>query len=210
MNKNKTEALWESFAETYKVPAEKVAQFKTYATMLQEWNEKINLTALTELSDIVSYHFADALALSHYMPLEKVHMLADVGTGAGIPALPLKIMYDDLAVVLIEVNHKRIAFLEEVVRALGLTHVHIFDLDWRTFLRQTDLPIELFVARASLQPEELLRIYKPSSAYKEAQLVYWASQQWQPTPQLQPYVNRHVTYEVGSKKRQYVFFSHPA
>jgi hypothetical protein len=84
--------------------------------------------------------------------------------------------------------------------------VEIVDLDWRTFLRKTTYPVDLFVARASLAPSELVRIFKPQSHYKDAHLIYWAAQQWQPDAAVARYMYEQHEYAVGDKKRQYVFF----
>ncbi len=115
-----------------------------------EWNEKTNITRITSLADILEYHYRDALHLDRFIDMQQIKTICDIGTGGGIPGIPLKIKYPHLHVVLIEVNGKKIAFLRDLIETLGLKNVEIVDLDWRTFLRQTNMPIDLFVARASL------------------------------------------------------------
>jgi 16S rRNA (guanine(527)-N(7))-methyltransferase RsmG len=174
--------------------------------MLQAWNKNINVTAIEDTQQIIADHFQDSLTICRYVNFQEVRMIADVGSGGGFPGFPLKIMFDHLELVIIEVNHKKLQFLQAVVDALDLKHVHLYDLDWRTFLRQVNLPIELFLARASLQPSELLRIFKTNSPYRHARLVYWASQHWQADQKLISYVYRDEPYQVGEKKRRYIFF----
>ena len=80
-------------------------------------------------------------------------------------------------------------------------------MDWRTFLRKTDEPIELFVSRASLHTDELMRMFKPSCPYNNRQLVYWASVEWQITKQEEPFFEREIEYMVKTKKRRLIFFA---
>jgi 16S rRNA G527 N7-methylase RsmG len=134
-------------------------------------------------------------------------MLADVGTGAGFPGLALKIMYPQLPVLLIEVVQKKIEFLQAVIAACGLEGVEISGLDWRNFLRYPDYEIDLFVSRAALPTDELIRLFRPSCSYKNAQLVYWASKNWQPgSKEETALMTQEFAYTVGGKSRKLVFF----
>lgn len=180
-------------------------QCKLYIQLLIEWNKKFNLTTITDVSQIIAYHFLDSVSIRNYIDFTSVSATADVGTGGGFPGLPLKILYPHLHVYLIEVNQKKIIFLQEVVDRLGLTNVEMINLDWRTFLRKTDYAIDLFCARASLAPEELIRIFKPGP-YQDAQLVYWASGDWQPQSKEQPFLVKEFAYSIKSKQRKYVLF----
>lgn len=200
------EQAWESLKHRFLLSSEQLEACKTYAHLLQDWNKKFNLTAIDDLEQVIRLHFQDSLEITTCIDFNTLHMIADVGTGGGFPGLPLKIMFPSMQVILIEVNHKKVQFLTNVVNELALEHVHIIDLDWRTFIRQTHFPVDLFLARASLQPKELIRIYKGESAYKEAQLVYWASKHWQSDAQLDPYIAKTVRYHLDSQERRYVFF----
>lgn len=94
-------------------------QFQTYAKLLLEWNEKMNLTAITEKKEIVTKHFVDSL---YGLPfLENSDRLIDVGTGAGFPGIPLKIARPDLSLTLLDSLNKRLTFLNEVIQSLGLS-----------------------------------------------------------------------------------------
>lgn len=206
MNTAQIEQNWLLCKERFNLSDKQLQDLKTYAHMLQAWNKKINVTALDDIQDIVNFHFQDSLEIAHHVDFTKIQMIADVGSGGGFPGLPLKILFDHLQLVIIEVNHKKLDFLKAVVAELGIEGVQFFDLDWRTFLRKIALPIDLFLARASLQPEELLRIFKPQSTYGHARLIYWASQHWQADTVSMQFLNGDVPYEVGGKQRRYIFF----
>ena len=93
-------------------------QFEDYMKLLLEWNEKINLTAITEEDEIILKHFVDSLTISKY--IKEGNSIVDVGTGAGFPGIPLKIARKDLKVTLVDSLNKRILFLNEVIEKLGL------------------------------------------------------------------------------------------
>lgn len=97
---------------------EQAGKFIKYYELLIEWNEKMNLTAITEEREVAEKHFADSL-----LPMELIPQNAkciDVGTGAGFPGVPLMIMRQDITVTLLDSLNKRLIFLNEVIRALGL------------------------------------------------------------------------------------------
>jgi 16S rRNA (guanine527-N7)-methyltransferase len=200
------EILWQKFCERQKLSSLQIEQFKNYYDLLRLANELHNLTAITDLGSVIADHFEDSLALRSFIDCHSLRTLADIGTGAGFPALPLKILFPHLSLVLIEVNHKKIDFLKRVTEELHLENVTLCDLDLRTFIRKTDYAIDLFCARASLQVEELLRIFKPSSPYKHARLVYWASDRWKADPSILHHIEREEWYSIGNKKRRLIFF----
>ena len=98
-------------------------QFADYSALLKEWNEKMNLTAITDDDGIAVKHFLDSVLPLYRLEFPKGAAMADVGTGAGFPGLPLKIMRPDLQVTLIDSLQKRIRFLETVCGALELDGV---------------------------------------------------------------------------------------
>ena len=202
----KGEIYWKEFNESGNFTAEQAAKFEKYYDLLIDWNEKFNLTAITDVKSVINYHYKDSIYISKFIDFENLDTICDVGSGAGFPGIPLKILYPHLSVILIEVNNKKVQFLKMLIDRLDLSDVKIESLDWRTFLRKTDYSIDLFLARASLQPEELIKIFKPGCRYNEATLVYFASQEWQPTEKENLYKIREEVYKVGNKKRKYVFF----
>ncbi|WNQ11499.1 16S rRNA (guanine(527)-N(7))-methyltransferase RsmG [Paenibacillus aurantius] len=98
-------------------------QFAIYYRELVSWNEKMNLTGITELEQVYLKHFFDSLSLSFYVPLGEVSRLADIGSGAGFPSIPLKIMFPHLQVTIVDSLNKRIGFLTHLVKELGLENV---------------------------------------------------------------------------------------
>lgn len=100
-------------------------QLSRYAQLLQEWNEKINLTAITDLDDIFIKHFYDSLLIAPYC--QKAKTLCDVGSGAGFPGLVLKIALPEIHVTLVEPTLKRVNFLKEVISDLGLTNIQVMN-----------------------------------------------------------------------------------
>lgn len=110
------------YAGAYGVAVDAVAAEKLdrYAELLVQWNEKMNLTAITEPTEIVVKHFVDSLTALPLLPKKEGVSLVDVGTGAGFPALPLAIVRSDLRVTLLDSLNKRLLFLQEVCRELGV------------------------------------------------------------------------------------------
>jgi 16S rRNA (guanine527-N7)-methyltransferase len=97
---------------------EQITQFQTYMELLVEWNKKINLTAITEPKEIAVKHFLDSLTVLGVADIKQGASLIDVGTGAGFPGIPLKIMRCDLKVTLLDSLNKRLNFLQEVCDTL--------------------------------------------------------------------------------------------
>lgn len=96
-------------------------KFYLYTNILLEWNEKINLTAITEKNEIIQKHFIDSLTINKY--IDGNANIIDVGTGAGFPGIPLKIIRDDINVTLLDALNKRINFLNEVIEQNELTNI---------------------------------------------------------------------------------------
>ncbi len=207
INDKRIEHVWEIFIASVPLQEKQIEQFARYLSLLLEWNERINLTAITDISAIITYHFQDSLQAAKEIDFTTIRSIVDVGTGAGLPGIPLKICYPDLFVFLIEVNHKKIAFLQKVIETLKMKSIKIYPLDWRTFLRKTTYQVDMVCARASLKPVELIRMFKPSSPYKNARLLYWASVQWRPGKKERLFVEKEILYTIGNKKRKLIFFS---
>lgn len=107
--------------------APQVTAFRTYAAELAEWNEKFNLTAIKTPAEVEIKHFADSLSclLALRQRPEKRFSLIDIGTGAGFPGLPIKIMYPDMRLTLVESVGKKVTFLEHIVQKLELKEVKV-------------------------------------------------------------------------------------
>lgn len=147
-----------------KFTKEQLNQFYEYMNLLLEWNEKINLTAITEPKEIILKHFIDSLTIDSY--LKENSTLADVGTGAGFPGIPLKIVRPDLKITLVDSLNKRINFLNEVITKLNLkniTTVHSRIEDFgkdKKYREKFDYVTARAVANLSVLSEYLLPISK--------------------------------------------------
>lgn len=100
-------------------------QFELYYQELVSWNEKMNLTGITERSQVYTKHFFDSLSLAFYINMNEVKSLADIGSGAGFPGIPLKICFPHLKLTIVDSLSKRISFLQYVCDTLGLTGVQL-------------------------------------------------------------------------------------
>jgi 16S rRNA (guanine527-N7)-methyltransferase len=102
-----------------------LAQFDAYRELLQMWNQRVNLTAITDPVEIDSRHFLDSLTVATVTGDLSGQSLIDVGTGAGFPGVPLKILYPDLRLTLVDSVAKKTRFLELLAGELGLTDVTV-------------------------------------------------------------------------------------
>lgn len=98
----------------------KLNQLLTYYYLLAEWNQFMNLTSITEFSDVVIKHFLDSIKILQYADIKENARVLDFGTGAGFPGIPLKILRPDLRITLMDSLNKRIKFLDEVINKTGL------------------------------------------------------------------------------------------
>ena len=98
-------------------------QLYSYYEVLIEKNKVMNLTAITEFDDVVIKHFADSLYISEIIEMQNVVNMIDVGTGAGFPGIPIKIVFPNIKVTLLDSLNKRVNFLNEVIDNLGLTGI---------------------------------------------------------------------------------------
>ena len=105
-----------------KINEKEVQKFYDYMNLLLEWNEKINLTAITEMNDVILKHFVDSMTILKYVEDNK--KVVDVGTGAGFPGIPIAIMNDNVDITLLDSLNKRLLFLKEVIDKLNLKNVN--------------------------------------------------------------------------------------
>ena len=151
--------------------AKQLAQFATYYALLVAWNEKMNLTALTDPEEAYLKHFYDSLTLVMAYPLQGSPTLVDVGSGAGFPSIPLKIAYPNLKVVIVDSLKKRLTFLAELVDTLGLEQVerhHARAEDFgqnKKYRGQFDLVTARAVARMTVLAEYCLPLARKGGSF---------------------------------------------
>lgn len=121
-------------------------QFDEYAQMLVEWNKKMNLTAITEIDEIYEKHFLDSLLPSFDMEING--SFCDVGAGAGFPSIPLKIVYPQLKVTIVETLGKRITFLNALCEKLGLKDVVLVHARAEDYAKEHRESFDIVSARA--------------------------------------------------------------
>jgi 16S rRNA (guanine527-N7)-methyltransferase len=130
MDTTQIAALLEPFLEQ-PLSLSQLEQISTYIDLLQRWNARINLTAIRTNEEIVTRHFGESFFLARHLfpyPLSTDNCsprVIDIGSGAGFPALPLKIWAPHIHLTLIESNHKKAAFLQEIARTLTLTKINV-------------------------------------------------------------------------------------
>lgn len=126
--KVRMDPIQQQFAEWLKphgleVTEQQFKQFDQYVDILADWNERMNLTGITERGAVYEKHFYDSLTLSFYVDMGGVRSMADIGSGAGFPGIPLKIMFPQLELTIVDSLNKRIQFLQHLVQELGLESV---------------------------------------------------------------------------------------
>jgi len=105
------------------ITLEQLSKLDSFYHLMLEWNERINLTRITEEEDVYLKHFYDSLTITKVVDLNKINTLCDVGTGAGFPGIVLKIMYPNLKITLIDSLQKRVNYLKEVIKKLDLKEI---------------------------------------------------------------------------------------
>jgi 16S rRNA (guanine527-N7)-methyltransferase len=112
---------------------QQMEQFDTYFNLLVEWNEKINLTSITEEKEVYLKHFYDSISAAFYFDFSKPLSICDVGAGAGFPSIPINICFPHLRVSIVDSLQKRINFLSHLTKELGLQNVQLFHDRAETF-----------------------------------------------------------------------------
>ena len=145
---------------------DQLEQFETYYQTLVEWNEKMNLTAITDKAEVYLKHFYDSISAAFYFDFTKQVSICDVGAGAGFPSIPLKIVFPQLEVTIVDSLNKRISFLNHLANVLNLENVHFIHDRAETFgvnpkhREAYDIVTARAVARMSVLSELCLPLVK--------------------------------------------------
>lgn len=209
--------MLEQFAEQLKKESEElsilltdiqVKQLYRYYELLIEWNHVMNLTAITEMNEVITKHFVDSISIIKVFPdiEEKEWSLIDVGTGAGFPGIPLKIVFPKLRVTLLDSLNKRVKFLNQVIEEIGLSHIEAIhcraeDFGSSALYRENyDLCVSRAVANISTLSEYCLPFVKTGGifvSYKSGKVEEELDS------------GKHAIFLLGGKLREMCLFTLP-
>ncbi|MBY0123653.1 16S rRNA (guanine(527)-N(7))-methyltransferase RsmG [Bacillus sp. S/N-304-OC-R1] len=146
-------------------------QYETYYSLLVEWNEKMNLTAITDKPEVYLKHFYDSITAAFYFDFNRPLHICDVGAGAGFPSLPIKIAFPEIKVTIVDSLNKRIGFLEHLSKELGLENVQLIHDRAETFGQKKehreayDVVTARAVARLSVLSELCMPLVKVGGTF---------------------------------------------
>ena len=143
------------------VDENKLNQLEKYYEMLVEYNKVMNLTGITEKSEVYLKHFYDSLTIAKIIDLNKEKSLCDIGTGAGFPGIVLKIFYPKLKVTLVDSLNKRIKFLDDVISELNLLEIETVHSRMEEYSKENIEKFDVVTARAVAQMHFLLEVAIP-------------------------------------------------
>ena len=150
---------------------EQIEKFIRYYDLIIEWNKKINLTAITEYKDVMIKHFLDSVSIIKAVDMSNVNSLIDIGTGAGFPGIPIKIMFPDIKITLLDSLKKRLNVLDLIIDELNLKDIYTIhgraediarDLKHR---EKYDLCVSRAVANLSTLSELCIPFVKPNGKF---------------------------------------------
>ena len=169
MNVNEFQSMLEE--KGISLSSQQLQQFERYYEILVEWNEKMNLTAITEKEDVYLKHFYDSVSAAFYVDFTEVQSLCDVGAGAGFPSIPLKICFPHLHISIVDSLNKRITFLNHLSDELGLENTNFYHDRAETFGKNKahreiyDMVTARAVARMSVLSELCLPLVKKGGSF---------------------------------------------
>jgi len=177
---NKTKDLSDAFIaqclEPYGITCDPrlAGQIRSYITVLLQWNRKVSLTTVTDATEILKFHFGESLFAVSAVPIRS-RRLADIGSGAGFPGLPIRMALPDLDLTLVEPNARKATFLSEVARLLHLDRVTVFRG------RMQDLPAGAppfdFITARALGRHEQLFAWSERRLADGGRLVLWLGEE---------------------------------
>jgi 16S rRNA (guanine527-N7)-methyltransferase len=137
-------------------------QIRAYLDLLLRWNQRMNLSAVREPSEILSRHFGESFFLANLVGADSSADVIDVGSGAGFPGVPIKMFAPHLQVTLIEANNKKATFLKEVIRMLTLTGINVFSRRAQQYMGKAGLVSMRAVEKFEQALPAAARLVRPS------------------------------------------------
>lgn len=150
---------------------EQIQQFRSYFEILVEWNEKMNLTAITDQPSVYLKHFYDSISAAFHFDFTTVETVCDVGAGAGFPSIPIKICFPHLHITIVDSLNKRISFLNHLSEQIGLENVNFVHARAEefgqnpTYRQKFDLVTARAVARLSVLAELCIPIVREGGQF---------------------------------------------
>lgn len=133
-------------------------KFLEYYNFLIEENEKYNLTSIVDIEEVMVKHFEDSIAMKDYIDMNNIKTLCDVGSGAGFPAIPIKICFPHIHVTIIEPTQKRVKFLEMLIKRLNLKDVTLINARAEDVAKELQEKFDICTARAVANTSILLEL----------------------------------------------------
>lgn len=195
------------------VSKEQIDQFIRYYELLVETNKIMNLTAITEFDEVIEKHFLDSLSICKIQKLNQSIKIIDIGTGAGFPGIPIKIIFPEVHMVLIDSLNKRIRFLDEIISALHLKNVEAVHGRaeemgrMKDYREQFDLCVSRAVANLSSLSEYCLPFVKEGGkfiSYKSGDIDEEAEQAKKAISVLGGQMQEIHKFELYGQKRSFV------
>lgn len=155
---NKEEFLIETNKIGINITEEQIDLLDKFYNLLIEWNDKINLTTITDYEEVYLKHFYDSLTLFKEVNLNEDINLCDVGSGAGFPGVVLKICFPNLKITLVDSLQKRVNYLNKIIKELGLKDIYAIHTRMEDFSRKNEEKFDLITARAVANMNILLEI----------------------------------------------------
>ena len=168
-------------------------QFSLHARELIKWNQKINLTAITDPGEIALKHYLDSIASARWIPPSS--SLLDIGSGAGFPGIPLKVLIPSLAVTLIDGSRKKISFIKHSIRTLALENVNARQVRAEELAKDTDVAsrFDVIVSRALSSLAAFVKLALPLLADRGIIIAMKGEMDQQKVAELQSAVFEQIT-----------------
>ncbi|MFQ6042954.1 MAG: 16S rRNA (guanine(527)-N(7))-methyltransferase RsmG [Candidatus Poribacteria bacterium] len=190
-----------------------IKQFVTYRNELKRWNRKINLTTIVDDHGIIVKHFLDSLSILCCFSIPKYAKIADVGTGAGFPGLPIKIYRPDVQMCLIEASKKKTSFLKYLLSILGLKNIEVANARAEELIKlpaynsQYDLVLTRYIASIGDSVEYCLPLLKSNGmliAYKSYDIESELREAMPKLRRLGAVINDIIESEITGIRRTFV------